>query len=312
MTSLPSAPTAQASASACDVLIVGGGAAGMTAALYLARLRRSVTVVDAGRSRLASIPLSHNYPGFAEGVAGAELHARLRAQLQHYPVRWCVDTVQQAERCGADGFAVHCSSGLRLQGQLLLLATGVSDIAPDAPHMAQALQQGLLRYCPVCDGHEVIGQRVGVFGRDASAVAEALFLRHFTEHLTVFLDEGGARLPAEAVHDLAAAGVRLVQAPVSAIDVLDGRIRVVHGDAGTDCDSLYCALGLAVHNACALQLGARCDADGYVETDAHGASSVPGLYAAGDLSQGLNQIAVATGQAAIAAAAMHRVLLGRA
>lgn len=294
---------------ASDVLIVGGGAAGMTAALYLARLRRTVTVVDAGRSRLASIPLSHNYPGFAQGVAGAELHARLRAQLQHYPVRWCSDTVQQAERSGPDGFAVHCTSGRRLQGRMLLLATGVSDIAPDAPHMAQALQQGLVRYCPVCDGHEVIGQRVGVFGRDASAAAEALFLRHFTEHLTVFVEAGAGRLQDADARALADAGVRLVPAPVRAIQLLGDGIRVVHGDSATDCDSLYCALGLAVHNACALQLGARCAADGYVLTDAHGATSVPGLYAAGDLAQGLNQLAVAAGQAAIAAAAMHRVLL---
>jgi thioredoxin reductase (NADPH) len=294
-----------------DVVIVGGGAAGMTAALYLARFRRSVVIVDANRSRLARIPLSHNYPGFAQGVAGATLHASLRAQLDAYPVQWCHDEAASVEPTD-DSFAVHCASGRMAQGRLLLLATGVTDVAPDAPHMSEALRQGLLRYCPVCDGYEVIDRAVGVYGRSASVVAEAAFLRHFTSRVTVFLEDGAKVLAGDALQRLQRAQVRLVEAPVSAIFPDLGRITVTHGDDASVCDTLYCALGLQVHNDVALQLGATCDADGYVQVDAHGATSVRGLYAAGDLTQGLNQIAVATGNAAIAAAAMHRELLARA
>lgn len=291
-----------------DVVVVGGGAAGMTAALYLARFRRSVAVVDAGRSRLASIPRSHNYPGFAQGVAGAELQGRLRQQLQPYAIDWCADAVTAAARQG-DGFTLRGASGRRWHGRRLLLATGVSDIAPDAPHMAQALREGLLRYCPVCDGHEVIDCAVGVYGNSASVVAEASFLRHFTPRVTVFLEGGRQLLAHAAQRSLQQAQIGLVAAPLMEISVSGRHIRVAHAQGESLCDSLYCALGLKVHNACALQLGARCDEDGYVVVDAHGASSVAGLYAVGDVAQGLNQIAVATGHAAIAATAIHRALL---
>jgi thioredoxin reductase (NADPH) len=294
-----------------DVVIVGGGAAGMTAALYLARFRRAVVVIDADRSRLARIPLSHNYPGFAQGIAGGTLRESLRAQLDAYPVQWCQDEATSVEQTD-EGFAVHCASGRAAHGRLLLLATGVTDVAPDAPHMAEALHQGLLRYCPVCDGYEVIDRTVGVYGRSASVVAEAVFLRHFTPRVTVFLEDGAHVLDADALQRLERAQVRLVEAPVRAISLDSGRITVAHGDDASVCDTLYCALGLQVHNDVAVQLGATCDADGYVQVDAHGATSVRGLYAAGDLTQGLNQIAVATGNAAIAAAAMHRELLARA
>lgn len=291
-----------------DAVVVGGGAAGMAAALYLARFRRSVVVVDAGRSRLASIPRSHNYPGFPHGVAGADLHARLQEQLRTYPVDCLADTVASVAREDA-GFTVHGASGRSWRSRLLLLATGVSDIAPDAPHMAQALRQGLLRYCPVCDGHEVIDRAVGVYGNSAAVVGEAMFLRHFSERVTVFLEGGPQLLDGVALRTLQQARINLVVAPRVEISLSGDRIRVAHAQGPSLCDSLYCALGLRVHNACALQLGARCDDDGYVLVDAHGASSVPGLYAAGDVAQGLNQIAVATGAAAIAATAMHRALL---
>lgn len=291
-----------------DALVVGGGPAGMTAALYLARFRRTVAVVDAGCSRLARIPLSHNYPGFPHGVAGAALHARLQQQLQPYPVDWCTDTVAAVSREG-DGFSLQGAGGGRWRSRLLLLATGVSDIAPDAPHMAQALRQGLLRYCPVCDGHEVIDRAVGVYGHSGAVVAEAVFLRHFSPRVTVFLEGGPQSLDADARRRLQQEGIGLVVAPHMEISLSGGRICVAHAQEASLCDSLYCALGLRVHNACALQLGARCDDDGYVLVDAHGASTVPGLYAAGDVAQGLNQIAVATGHAAIAATAMHRALL---
>jgi thioredoxin reductase (NADPH) len=292
-----------------DVVIVGGGAAGITAALYLARFRRSVVLLDANRSRLATIPWSHNYPGFAEGVSGASLHGSLKRQLRAYPVQWHSDDVGSVERTG-DGFVVRCASGRTVAGRMLLLATGVKDIAPEAPHMLEALRQGALRYCPVCDGFEVIGRTVGVYARSASAVAEAVFLRHFTADVTVFMEGGADALARDAHERLREAQIELAADPVDSMRLSGGRITVVHGAQESVCDSLYCALGLEIHNQGALQLGAACDEDGYVIVDAHGATSIPGLYAAGDVAQGLNQIAVAIGNAATAASAMHRALLG--
>jgi len=291
-----------------DAAVIGGGPAGMTAALYLARFRRSVVLVDAQQSRLAAVPLSHNYPGFPEGIAGADLLGALRTQLAPYPVRWLHDTAQGAQRTD-EGFAMRCASGASVRSKRLLLATGVRDIAPTAPHMRDALSRGALRYCPVCDGYEVRDRTVGVYADSAAGVAEALFLRHFTPHVTLFLDGGSATLEAEEFGRLQHAGVRLAAGAVDAIDYSDGRITVAHGAGRSTCESLYCALGLQVHNGLALQLGADCGEDGYVRVDAHGATTVQGLYAAGDLAEGLNQVAVAAGNAAIAATAIHRSLL---
>lgn len=291
-----------------DAVIVGGGPAGITAALYLARFNRTVTVIDAGQSRLATVPRSHNYPGFAEGISGARLLQAMRAQLQRYPVHWRQGTVETICRHGR-GFELHCADGTALRSPLVLLATGVADIAPPLPHVLQALQQGLLRYCPVCDGHEVSGRRVGVYANGAAGVAEALYLRHFTPHITVFVEGGGGTLaPADRAR-LQEAGIALVQAPVRSIHQGEACVTVVHGDGQTASDSLYCALGLRIRSALAIQLGAACTDDGYVRVDRHGATTADGVFAIGDLAEGLNQIAVATGEAAIAATAVHARLL---
>ena len=167
-----------------DVAIVGGGPGGLTAALYLARFRRTVALIDANQSRAAKIARSHNVPGFPEGIAGATLLASLRSQLAPYPVRTVMATVERVER-EADGFRVRWGSG-DVRARLLLLATGVTDIAPAMPHLLEALRTGALRYCPVCDGFEVVDQEVGVIADGPAGVREALYLRSFTDRLTVF------------------------------------------------------------------------------------------------------------------------------
>jgi thioredoxin reductase (NADPH) len=194
----------------------------------------------------------------------------------------------------------------------VVLATGVSDVPPRMPHLADALRQGALRYCPVCDGYEVIGQAVGVIADDGSDTFEALYLRHFSERVTVFPVSDAVRFGAGQREQLQRAGVTLVEQPLASIRLWEGRVTVQHGDAQTQVDSLYCALGMRVHSELATALGAEHDEDGYLGVDRHQQTSVPGLYAAGDVVKGLNQIAVAVGGAAIAASAIHLALAGRA
>lgn len=142
----------------------------------------------------------------------------------------------------------------------------------------------------------------------AAGVGEALFLRHFTPHVTLFLDGGSATLGMEERARLGAAEVRLATAAVGCIDYSDGCMTVTHGAVRSTCEVLYAALGLQIQHRLALQLAAACDEQGYVRVDAHGATSIHGPYAAGDVANGLNQVAVATGLAAIAATAIHRSL----
>jgi thioredoxin reductase (NADPH) len=289
-----------------DAIVVGGGPAGLVGAVYLARFRRSVLVIDAGESRVAKIPRSHNYPGFPQGIPGAQLLADLRSQVARYDVRTEAARVDSLE-CHGDLFEVAWTSG-RAQARTVLLSTGASDIEPAMPYVAEAVRDGALRYCPVCDGYEVIEQAVGVIADGAAGVREALYLRHFTSRLTLFMEHGSRRLGAEDRQRLAEAGIALVDDPIRSLRLWNQRVTVCHGDEETMCDSVYGALGMRVHSDLAIRVGARTDDDGYLQTDSHQCTTVPRLFAAGDVASGLNQISVAVGTAAIAASAMHRAL----
>lgn len=292
--------------SAFDAVVVGGGPAGLTAAMCLARLRRSVLVVDEGRSRALRIPRSHNYPGFAEGVEGGMLVAAMQHQALRHGVNFAIGRVGEIER-RSSGFGVVWPGG-QATARTVLLASGVSDIEPALPHLAEALRRGLLRYCPWCDAYEVIDKAVGVVTDSARGVSEALFLRDFTPRLTLFVTRADADLADDDRSSLAAAGVALVEQPTTGVRLDDGRIVVSHGGGETVLDALYCALGVHVHSELARRLGARHDNEGFLFIDPHHRTSVDGLYAAGDVVRGLNQISVATGGGAIAASAMHLAL----
>jgi thioredoxin reductase (NADPH) len=289
-----------------DVVVIGGGPAGLVAATYLARFRRSVLLVDADRSRVGKIPRSHNYPGVADGVAGSDLLAALRLQASKYPIRTETGTVERLAR-GSEGFQLFWA-GRTVGAPTVLLATGASDVEPAMPHLSEALRDGALRYCPVCDGYEVIGQAVGVIADGPKGVDEALYLRNFTERLTLFFVSGQTTLDEGDRRRLRDAGIGCVLEPIRSLRLWNRRVTIVHGEAETVCDSVYCALGMRVHSDLAIQLGTEVDEAGYLMTDKHQRTSVPGLYAAGDVASGLNQIAVAVGEAAIAAAAIHQAL----
>lgn len=290
-----------------EVLVIGGGPAGLAAALYLARFRRRVLLVEDGQSRAARIPRSHNYPGFPEGVAGPALLAAMRTQAASYGAQFDTGRVESVA-AEPQGFRVEWRGGAATPRKLVL-ATGVSDVAPAMPHLAQAVQEGALRYCPVCDGFEVIGEAVGLLVDDGSDTMEALYLRHFTERVTLFPVSRNVRFSDAQRRELDAAGVRRVEEPVESLRLWGGRVTVRHGGEESVVDSLYGGLGLKVHSELGVRLGAQHDDQGYLHTDRHQETSVKGLYAAGDVVKALNQIAVAVGQAAVAASAIHLALL---
>jgi thioredoxin reductase (NADPH) len=199
-------------------------------------------------------------------------------------------------------------AGRRIRARTVLLATGASDIEPAMPHVSEALRDGALRYCPVCDGFEVVGQAVGVIGNGPHGASEALYLRHFTDRLTLFLASPHAPLSDDDRNRLSEAGIACVVEPIRSIRLWNRRVTIVHGEVETVCDSVYSALGMRVHSDLALRLGARVDEGGYLVTDKRQQTSVAGLYAAGDVASGLNQITVAAGEAAVAASAIHQSL----
>jgi thioredoxin reductase (NADPH) len=292
-----------------DAVVVGGGPGGLTAAIYLARFRRRFLVVDGGESRLAWIARTHNHPGFPEGVEGPVLHGRMRAQAERYGAEVRADTVSRVTPV-ADGFELALEGGGTLRARKLLLATGVIDNEPRLPAFFQSVRKGLIRICPICDGYEVIGQAVGVIGDGDKGAREAMFLRTYTDRLTL-VHVGEPEALVRGVRDmLAAAGVDLIETPIE--DVLVEQQRIVAlgfgGHGLRRFDTVYCALGTTPRWRLAEQLGAEVDGDGRLRVGEHQETTVKGLYAAGDVVRGLNQISVAQAEAAIAATDIHNRL----
>jgi thioredoxin reductase (NADPH) len=172
----------------------------------------------------------------------------------------------------------------------------------------EALRRGLIRYCPVCDGFEVTDRAVGVIGSGARAVKEATFLRAYTSRVTVIASASDAAFEDADRAALAAIGALLLDGPPHAFRLEDEGLSVEAGGRRTTFDSIYPALGSTVHSDLAAGLGAALSEDGCITVDAHQRTSVPGLYAAGDVVIGLDQISHAMGEAGVAATTLRNDL----
>ncbi len=289
-----------------DCVVVGAGPAGLTAGLYLRRFHRHVRVIDAGAGRARRISRSHNVAGFPDGVAGAQLLDRMKRHLQQVGGHVILDTVGQIER-RADGlFAIGLSHEL-LWARNVLLCTGVKDRLPPLPGADTVEAADLLRYCPVCDGYEHTGKRIGLIGNSNHGVKEAAFLKNFSCDVWFIELEGRTD---EIDHDLRVAGVRQLPGVARHLAVDNDQHAFVTMDDGDAhrFDVLYAGLGVDPRTQLAVSLGAVLDAAGTIVTDAHGRTSVNNLYAAGDVANALDQIGVAVGHAAIAATTIHNSL----
>jgi thioredoxin reductase (NADPH) len=280
----------------------------LTASIYLARFRRSVVVLEAGDSRAALIPLSRNCPGFPDGIGGRELLRRLRKQAGSYGAEIITAPVEAIE-LEDGGFALSTTAG-RVKASFVILATGIVDRAPRIAGLHEGISLGRIRLCPVCDGYEVIDQRIGVAGDGRDALKEAIFLKDFSPHIYLlanFPDDIGSAERASA------AGVRVdIWDTVDDVKLDETGLIVMMADGTVrPLDVLYSAMGSDVRSELAVNLGASCDDEGYILVGPHLETSVPGLYAIGDVAKALNQIAVSFGHAALAAAHIHNRLRKR-
>ena len=293
-----------------DCLIVGGGPAGLTAAIYLARFRLDILVVDGGKSRAAWIPCTRNVSGFPDGIAGVELLQRMRDQACKYDAKFETEFVTKLERDEQSSLFTATTGSGEWDSRAVLLATGVTNRRPpmDEELHDDALARGLVRYCPICDGYEVTDQKVGVIGSDSHGVAEALFLRSFTADITLIAPDKTLHLATEDLEKLKAAKISCVDGPAQAVAISDDFI-VVETRADTHTfDTIYPALGSDVHCQLAEQAGARLSPSDCIVVDAHQRTNVPGLYAAGDVVIGLDQISHAMGQGGVAATTIRNDL----
>jgi thioredoxin reductase (NADPH) len=293
-----------------DCLIVGGGPAGLTAAIYLARFHLDILVVDGGKGRAATIPCTRNHAGYPDGISGAELIGLMKEQAQKYDAKIIDGTVTRLERDEGSGlFEAEWGSGVQ-NARTVLLATGVTNrrTPMDEALHDDALARGLIRYCPICDGYEVTDKKVGVIGSGGHGVAEAVFLRGYTADVTLIAPDKAMNVSAVDRLALEQAGIETVDGPAEAVAIAQDSITVDTAEGHFTFDSVYPALGSDVHCQLAAMVGARLNDDGCVGVDAHMRTSVEGVYAAGDLVIGLDQISNAMGQGGIAATTIRNDL----
>ncbi len=293
-----------------DCLIIGGGPAGLTAAIYLARFHLDIVVVDGGKSRASWIPCTRNHAGYPDGIAGAELLERMREQACKYGAKIVTEFVTKLERDEESGlFTATWGSGTAT-ARSVLIATGVTNRRPpmDEELHDEALARGLVRYCPICDGFEVTDKRIGVIGSDHHGVAEAVFIRSFTADVTLIAPDKALQVDAKDRKALEEAGIATVDGPAQAVAITGDCIVVETAEGTHSFDSIYPALGSDTHTQLADMVGADLSNESCVKVDPHQRTSVPGLYAAGDVVIGLDQISHAMGEGGVAATTIRNDL----
>jgi thioredoxin reductase (NADPH) len=292
-----------------DCLVIGGGPAGLTAAIYLSRYHLDIMVEDGGRSRAAWIPCTHNHAGYPDGIKGTELLDRMKDQARRYGTRIEDGQVTRIEKRDDGLFEAEWGSGPVI-ARTVLLATGVSNRRPpmDEETHDDALARGLIRYCPICDGYEVTDKKVGVIGTQERGRAETVFLRSYTRNLTLIAPDGPHELETADRELLEEAGVKLIDGPIEAIEPREDDIAIKAGGQSYAFDNIYPALGSDTHTQLAEMLGAAQSGDDCIRVDSHQRTSVPGLYAAGDVVLGLDQISHAMGEGGVASTTIRNDL----
>ncbi|HEX8362708.1 MAG TPA: NAD(P)/FAD-dependent oxidoreductase [Longimicrobium sp.] len=289
-----------------DAVVVGGGPAGLSAALTLGRGRWRVAVIDAGEPRNAPAAAAHNL-FTRDGTPPLELLAIAREQLRPY------DTVELRAGRAVDardadgGFHVQLEDGSTLAARRVVLATGVVDILPDIPGFRQLWGKSVF-HCPFCHGWEVRDQPLALLGRGSTAMELSRLLTRWSGDL-VLLSDGPAELSGDERAELEALGVGLREERVLRLEpdghglaaVLDGGGRLVRG-------ALYARPPQRQSSDLAGRLGCALTDLGLVQIDAMGATTVPGVFAGGDLVTRMQQVAIAASGGLVAAQGVHHSL----
>ncbi|MGK2947397.1 MAG: NAD(P)/FAD-dependent oxidoreductase [Acidimicrobiales bacterium] len=287
-----------------DVVVVGGGAAGLSAALVLGRARRRVAVVDAGRPRNAPAAHMQGYLS-RDGMPPADLLAAGRAEVAGYGVEVIRDQVLRID----PGFVAHLASGQELQARRVLVTTGARDEIPDIPGAHERWGRDLL-HCPYCHGWEVRDQPLGVLGTHPGAVQHALLVRQWSDDVAFFAH---TYVPStDELSRLDARGVRLVRGHVARLVVEADQLTGVELTDGTVMErtAVFIRPHIVPHSDSLLSsLGCQLDQAGFPSIDGTGATSVPGVWAAGNAADPRAQVITAAGAGSAAAIGINADLV---
>jgi thioredoxin reductase len=292
-----------------DVVVIGEGAAGLSAALVLSRARRKVLVVDADRPRNAPAAHMHGYLS-RDGLPPAELLAAGRDEVAGYGGEVVAGIVADLVPDGRTGFWVLRDGGQRISTRRLLVTTGLRDELPDVPGLAQRWARDVL-HCPYCHGHEVPDQRLGVIGGTPGSVQYAQNVRQWTHDLVYFTPPGVLTVVERT--ELLARAIGVVEGIIDQLVVDEAdHLRGVQMDDGCVIprDALFVPPSFVPNNVLLLGLGATIDPSGWVDVDATGRTSVPGVWAAGNIVDPRAQVITAAGAGSAAAITISVDLVG--
>jgi thioredoxin reductase len=290
-----------------DVVVIGGGAAGLSAALVLSRARRRVLVVDAGTPRNAPAAHMHGYLS-RDGLPPGELLTVGRAEVTGYGGEILAGTVTELEPDGDAGFHVLLADRQRIWARRLLVTTGLRDELPDIPGLSDRWARDVL-HCPYCHGHEVHDRRLGVLGGTPGAVRYAQIVRQWTDDLAYFTPPG--TLTADERTQLAARAITVVEGAIDRLIVDDDALRGVRLADGrvVPRDAVFVPPRFVPNNHLLVGLGCAVDGDGWIITDGSGRTTVPGVWAAGNVVDPRAQVITAAGAGSAAAIALNADLV---
>ncbi len=290
-----------------DVVIIGGGAAGLSAALVLSRAQRKVTVVDAGEPRNA--PAAHMH-GFLsrDGLPPLELLNAGRAEVDSYGGEVVRATVTGVAPDAGSGFRVRLSGGAELTARRLLVATGLRDELPDIPGVRERWGHDVL-HCPYCHGYEVRDQQLGVIGASANAIHQVQLVRQWATDVVFFAHT--TQLTEDQREQLVARGIAIVEGKVTRVVVEDDTLSAVEVEDGRLIrrGAVFIAPRFVPKTDLLVSLGCALDDDGWVVAGGAGRTSVPGVWIAGNAANARAQVITAAGEGSAAAIALNADLV---
>jgi thioredoxin reductase len=292
-----------------EVAVVGGGPAGLTAALWLARYLHSVVLIDSGDPRNWQTRGINGYLGHP-GIRPSELRGAGREECRRHGVVLIDEEVDRANQCADDEFELHTASGLPITARRLLLAIGIKDIWPTIPGLDQCFGASI-HVCPDCDGFEARGKKIVVIGRGRRAVGMALSLTTWTNDIVVCTHGHEPDMDAELLAKLDVLGIPVLDAHIERVHAKDGFVRCVEFDGGLqlDCDRIFFSIAQYPADDLGVQLGCERDERGQIIVDHAFHTSVTNVFAAGDITPGPQLAIRAAADGAVAAIAIHKSLI---